>query len=100
VLESPVSGSEVMENATTPTWLKESLSAVRRAPSADLQATGGLGFKRPPLETLNACTRTVASRLMSVDLSYCDANRMFDSVERAPLGAKLATIILNRTRKD
>jgi hypothetical protein len=89
-----------MENATTPTWLKDSLSAVRRAPSADLQATGGLGFKRPPLDSLNACTRKVASRLMSVDLSYCDANRMFDSVERAPLGAKLATIILNRTRKD
>jgi hypothetical protein len=39
------------------------------------------------LETLNACTRKVASRLMGVDLSYCDANRMFDSVERAPLGS-------------
>jgi hypothetical protein len=38
-----------MENGTTPTWLKESLSAVRRAPSADPQATGALAFKRPPL---------------------------------------------------
>ncbi len=37
--------------------------------------------------TGNFCTRKVASRLMSVDLSYCDANRMFDLVERAPVGS-------------
>jgi hypothetical protein len=36
---------------------------VRRAPSADLQATGGLGFKRPPLELLKAWTKNVDSRV-------------------------------------
>jgi hypothetical protein len=70
-----------MEYATTPAWLKESRSAVRRAPSADLQATGGLGFKRSPLKSLNGCTRKVASRVMSADLSHREANRMFDSIE-------------------
>jgi hypothetical protein len=55
-----------MENATTPTWLKESLSAVRRAPSADPQATGALAFKRPPLPLLNACTRKVVPMVMTL----------------------------------
>jgi hypothetical protein len=54
-----------MENATTPMWLKESLSAVRRAPSADRQATGALAFKRPPLPLLNACTRKVVPMVMT-----------------------------------
>src|SRR3982074_2040496 len=57
-----------MEYATTPAWLRESLSAARRAASADLQATSGLGFKRPPLASLNACTRKVGSRVISADL--------------------------------
>jgi hypothetical protein len=74
-----------MENATTPTWLKESLSAVRRAPSADLQATGGAGFKRPPFELLNVCTRKVVTPVMSADLSHREANRLFDSVKGALL---------------
>jgi hypothetical protein len=55
-----------MEKATTPMWLKESLSAVRRAPSADRQATGALAFKRPPLPLLNACTRKVVPMVMTL----------------------------------
>jgi hypothetical protein len=74
-----------MEYATTPVWLKESRSAVRRAPSADLQAIGGARFKCPPLESLNACTRKVACQVMNADLSHREGNRMFDSVEGAPL---------------
>jgi hypothetical protein len=68
-------------------WLKESLSAVRRAPSADLQATGAAGFKRPPFELLNVCTRKVVTRVMSADLLHREANRMFDSAKRGPLTA-------------
>jgi hypothetical protein len=66
-------------------WLKESLSAVRRAPSAELQAAGASGFKRPPFELLNVCTRKVVTRVMSADLLHGEANRMFDSVKPAPL---------------
>jgi hypothetical protein len=59
---------------------------VRRAPSADLQATGGLGFKPPLLELQNACTTKVASR-MRANLSYREAKSQFDSVDRAPLAS-------------
>ena len=74
-----------MEYATTPTWLKESRSAVRRAPSADFEATGRLGFKPLPLESLNVCTRKVVTRVMSANLSHPEENRTFDLDERAPL---------------
>jgi hypothetical protein len=40
---------------------QESLSAVRRAPSADRQETGALAFNWPPLPLLNAWTRKVVS---------------------------------------
>src|SRR6267378_5353107 len=82
-----------MENATTPTWLKESLSAVRRAPSADLQATGGLGFKRPPLE-LKACTKNVDSRVMIWRFRFAK-QIAFDSVERAPTRSNLLLVSPN-----
>jgi len=50
-----------------------------------IQDVFGQTLKRPPLKSLNACTRKVASRVMSADLSHREANRMFDSVEGAPL---------------
>jgi hypothetical protein len=42
-------GIAVDENATTPYLLNASLSAVRRAPLADLQAIGVSAFRFPPL---------------------------------------------------
>jgi hypothetical protein len=46
--------------------LKESLSAVRRALSADLQGTGALAFKCSPLPLLKAWTRKVVSVAMGL----------------------------------
>jgi hypothetical protein len=57
---------------------------VRRAPSADLQATGGFGFKRPPLELLKACTKNVDSRVMICRFRVAK-QIAFDAVERAPM---------------
>jgi hypothetical protein len=48
--------------------LNASLSAVRRAPLADLQAIGESGFKCPPLPALNACTKYSVCLAMSAPL--------------------------------
>jgi hypothetical protein len=66
IVQSPVSESDLMVNPTTPMWLKDSLSAVRRAPSADPQATRAFAHKRPSLPLLNARTTKVVSMIMTL----------------------------------
>jgi hypothetical protein len=56
----------VEEYATTADLLKASLSAVRRAPLADLQAIRESGLRWPPLPASNAYAKYAVCRAMMV----------------------------------